>query len=223
MSVLASKRKTGDLTVIIKAKENAIYTLKITHNEKRFPKRYRFSVTNKLQDLAIDILTNLIQANEIYPRTTEEYQYRTFLQRKAMASCRALNTLIDVSAERFSLEKKAEELGLQLNEKKTKIVPITTGINFLGFRFYMTSTGKVVVRLKAKNKNRRRRKLRKQKKLLLQGKIRMEDIQQSYDSWKAHAKRGNTYYMLRDMDKYFYGLFKDFIKQGGEENGKTTK
>ena len=121
------------------------------------------------------------------------------------------------------IKKKAEELGLQLNEKKTKIVPITTGINFLGFRFYMTSTGKVVVRLKAKNKNRRRRKLRKQKKLLLQGKIRMEDIQQSYDSWKAHAKRGNTYYMLRDMDKYFYGLFKDFIKQGGKENGKTTK
>ena len=78
MSVLASQRKTGDLTVIIKAKENAIYTLKVTHNEKRFPKRYRFSVTNKLQDLAIDILTNLIQANEIFPRTTEEYQHRLF-------------------------------------------------------------------------------------------------------------------------------------------------
>ena len=106
MSVLASQRKTGDLTVIIKAKENAIYTLKITHNEKRFPKRYRFSVTNKLQDLAIDILTNLIQANEIFPRTTEEYQHRLFLQRKAMASCRALNTLIYVASECFSIEKK---------------------------------------------------------------------------------------------------------------------
>lgn len=119
------------------------------------------------------------------------------------------------------IEKKATELGLKLNGKKTKIVPITTGINFLGFRFYMTRTGKVVVRIKSKNKNRRRRKLRKQKKLLIQGRISMNDIRQSYDAWKAHASRGNTYYMLRDMDKYFDNLFKDYL-QGGDKNGKAT-
>lgn len=106
MSVRVNERNQGELTVIIKAKENAIYTLKVTHNEKKFPKRYRLTIVNKLQELAIDILTSLITANEIYPRSKEEYKHRLFMQRKAMASCRALNTMIDIASECFNVEKK---------------------------------------------------------------------------------------------------------------------
>lgn len=54
MSVRAGERTQGDLTVIVKTKEMAIYTLRITNNEKNFPKRYRLSVVNKIQDKAFE-------------------------------------------------------------------------------------------------------------------------------------------------------------------------
>lgn len=103
MSVRVNERSQGDLQVLVKAKELATHTIQITNNEKYFPKRYRLSVVNKMQDKAFEIVTNLIEANEIYPKNTREYEYRRLLQRKALASCRALGTLIDISKELFNL------------------------------------------------------------------------------------------------------------------------
>ena len=112
------------------------------------------------------------------------------------------------------IEKMATELGLTLNLKKTKIVPVTTGINFLGFRFYITKTGKVVRRMRPARKNHEKQKLRKQLKKLEEGKMTIEDVKESYESWKAHAARGDTYYLLRAMDKYFNKLFQQYLKGG---------
>lgn len=105
------------------------------------------------------------------------------------------------------IQKKAEELGLTLNAKKTKIVPVTTGINFLGFHVYLTDTGKVICRIKAKSKSHQRQKLRKMKKKVESEEMSYETVKESYQAWKAHASRGNTYYVLQEMDCYFYGLF----------------
>lgn len=104
MSVQVGKRTQGDLTVIVKAKEMAIYTIRITNNEKNFPRRYRLSIVNKMQDKAFEIVTCLIEANEIYPRTKEELQVRRMKQRQAMAYCRSLMTMIDISKELFAIE-----------------------------------------------------------------------------------------------------------------------
>ncbi|TGY93447.1 four helix bundle protein [Petralouisia muris] len=103
MSVRTGERTQGDLTVIVKAKEMVIYTLRITNNEKNFPKRYRLSVVNKIQDKAFEIVTCLIEANEIYPRTKAELQYRQMRQRQAMAYCRSLMATVDICKELFSL------------------------------------------------------------------------------------------------------------------------
>jgi len=103
MSVRTGERTQGDLAVIVKAKEMVIYTLRITNNEKNFPKRYRLSVVNKIQDKAFEIVTCLIEANEIYPRTKAELQYRQMRQRQAMAYCRSLMAMVDICKELFSL------------------------------------------------------------------------------------------------------------------------
>jgi hypothetical protein len=107
--------------------------------------------------------------------------------------------------------KMAEGLGLKLNAKKTKIVPVTTGINYLGFHVYLTESGKVVCRIKAKSKSHERQKLRKMKAKVDRKEITYEAVKDSYQSWKAHASRGDTYYMLQEMDCYFYGLFIDYL------------
>ncbi len=109
------------------------------------------------------------------------------------------------------IEQKAIKLGLKLNTKKTRIVRITTGINFLGFHIYITESGKVIMRIKAKSKSRERQKLRKYKRKVEAGEMEMAAVREAYKAWKAHAKRGNTYYMLQEMDCYFYGLFEKYL------------
>lgn len=103
MSVRVNERNHGDLTVIIKAKELASYTLKVTANEKYFPKRYRLTLTDKITGKAFDIFTLLYEANEIYPTSKMEYQQRQLNQRKAMAYCRSMEALIDIAKEAFNI------------------------------------------------------------------------------------------------------------------------
>lgn len=44
-----------DLKVILKAKELAEHTLRVTSNCNRYPKKYRFSLVDKMQNNALEI------------------------------------------------------------------------------------------------------------------------------------------------------------------------
>ena len=101
-----------------------------------------------------------------------------------------------------------QERGLMLNEK-TSLYRISRGITFLGFRFILTDTGKVVRLLKSEKVKRERKKLRKLVKLAKQGKITREKVDQCYTSWKAHAQRGNTWKILKRMDVFYENLWKE--------------
>ena len=118
------------------------------------------------------------------------------------------------------------EMGYQVNEK-TAIFPISSGIDFLGFHTYITDTGKVVRKVRAKSKNRERRKLKRLKELLERddSKIEFEDVRTSYQAWRAHAAHGNCYYLISKMDAYFDDLFKDHIKDDKAKafSGKPIK
>lgn len=97
-------------------------------------------------------------------------------------------------------------LGLKLN-KKTQIFPIANGIDFLGFHTYITDTGKVIRKVRAKSKNNARRKLKRMKGLVEAGELSIERIQASYGSWRGHAQNGNSHHLLWNMDKYYNSLF----------------
>lgn len=103
MSVRVNERKEGELTVIVKAKELAAHTLKVAGNENNFPKRHRFTVTNKIIDKSFDIYTLLYEANEIYPHNKAELSMRLNKQRQAMAYCRSLMAMIDICKVAFCL------------------------------------------------------------------------------------------------------------------------
>jgi hypothetical protein len=46
-----------DLQVIVKAKELALHTMKLTSNCNRYPKKYRHSLVDKMQNKCLDIYT----------------------------------------------------------------------------------------------------------------------------------------------------------------------
>jgi hypothetical protein len=112
-------------------------------------------------------------------------------------------------------------LYLELNEK-TQIFPLSHGIDFLGFHTYLTKTGKVVRIIRRKSKENMKRKINKFRKLVSAGKMNYEDVLHSYQSWKAHAKHGNTHRLVGVLDKYFYSKFPELRDKGGK-NGKDIR
>lgn len=96
------------------------------------------------------------------------------------------------------LRKQFARLGLELNQK-TNIFPLQNGIDFCGFHTYLTRTGKVVKRLRYSSIKRMKRRIRLWERQYAAGEISREKIMQSFQSWEAHAKHGDTGKLREEM------------------------
>lgn len=85
----------SDLQVILKAKDLCEHTLRLTSNCNRYPKKWRFTLVDKMQNAALDIWKYLHEANrtdlKCYARERSE------LQTKAITNCDALLFYIELS------------------------------------------------------------------------------------------------------------------------------
>lgn len=107
MSVVKSKRKSKKqpLQVITKANNLTTHTIRICSNENNFPKRYRWCITSKIVDAAVEIARNATIANSINADSDREmYSLRKKYQTVALANTYSLLTLIDIAYNTFSLE-----------------------------------------------------------------------------------------------------------------------
>ena len=104
MSVVKSKQSQGDLTLLTKANEMTCYTLQICSNEQNFPKRYRWCVTNKIVDSAVDINRFLNAANSVKVEEPDDYRMRRSLQKRALAETYSLLATIRVANSVFGIE-----------------------------------------------------------------------------------------------------------------------
>lgn len=98
-------------------------------------------------------------------------------------------------------------LGITINEKKTHIVKITHGFTFLQARIFLTETGKVIKKIPHKSVTRERRKLKKFVSLVLDGSMTYNDVQTSFQSWRAYARNFRAHHTIRSMEKLFDKLF----------------
>ncbi len=103
---------------------------------------------------------------------------------------------------RKQMDALASELGLEFNAK-TQIFPISQGVDFLGFRFYLTDTGKVIRRLRTSNKRRWKRRLRKFKEDFRTGEKSLDEIMLSMKSYRGHLSHGHTYKLQRKVMSNF--------------------
>lgn len=109
---------------------------------------------------------------------------------------------------RKQIEQKLCELGLTLSKKKTQVFPVTQPVHFLGFSFRLTDTGKVVMKLLPEKISHERRKLRKLVERAKSGLLTKEQVDECFESWKAHAKQGDTYNLIRKMTEYYNELWR---------------
>lgn len=278
------RKEPTEFNVIVKAKDLVKHTFTITNSTERYPKKYRFTLVNRIQDKAVDIYECVLEANELDLRDAQEYRQRQKLQAKALTyfySIRhdVLKTLIrekitdpDVlwlidliidstegnvgipignqTSQLFALlyldgldhfvkeklgikyygrymddfflihhdkaylqecrkqiEAFVQARGLSLNAK-TNIFPLKHGVDFLGFHTYLTESGAVIRKVRRRSKNNMKRKLKKLAALHAAGRIDAKTVEQSYQSWRGHAEKGNSYHLIRRTDQYYNSLMK---------------
>lgn len=94
------------------------------------------------------------------------------------------------------------ELLLEFN-KKTQLTTIRNGVDYLGFRFYLTDTGKVVRRLRTSSKRRLKRRLKKFKRQYQCDEVTLAEITQSMTSYTGHLRHGHTYRLRQKLLREF--------------------
>ena len=97
MSVIKAKRSEGKLQVLLQANNLCVYTVQICKNEKYFPKRDRWIMTQHIVHEALDVLCCIKRANAVNVATWEDYKYRRAQQVEAYSHAEALLTLLDVA------------------------------------------------------------------------------------------------------------------------------
>lgn len=96
----------NDLKVIVKAKELAVHSFKLTSNCNRYPKKYRHSLVDRIQNKSLEIFETLLEANRINNMSNKRERCETIT--KAITFCDEMLFYIELSM----------NLGL-LNDKST--------------------------------------------------------------------------------------------------------
>ena len=84
-----------ELKVIVKAKELAVHSFKLTSNANRYPKKYRHSLVDKIQIKSLEIYETLLEANRI--NNVSNKFFRTEKITKAITYCDELLFFIELS------------------------------------------------------------------------------------------------------------------------------
>lgn len=107
-----------------------------------------------------------------------------------------------------SISTQLDSIGFECHKDKTRIYPLSQGIEFLGFRFSLTDTGKVIQKLKSENIKREKRKLKRLVNRYKNGYITKQKVDDCYNAWKAHASHGQNQKIIMRMDAYYKTLLK---------------
>ena len=122
-----------------------------------------------------------------------------------------------------------EKVGLEINDEKTQIIKATSGVMFLGFKFKLTESGKVIRMINPQNVKHERKKLARMVSKAKKGEITRKKVDECFDAWKAHAEKGNTQHVITRMKRYYRDLWrtKDEVQscrrsEGTESPGDGT-
>ena len=124
------------------------------------------------------------------------------------------NSLDELKDIKEKLYKIANELNISMNDKKNIITPFRHhSFVFLKMRVSLSDTGKVTMKLCRQSIKSMRRKIKIFRNWVDNNILNFEDVAQAYQSWRAHARRCNSYNSLSAMDEYFAKTFEKELAQ----------
>lgn len=111
-----------------------------------------------------------------------------------------------------NIKKIANELGLVINDKKTRIAKLSQQYKVLQINYSLTDTGRIIKKINSKAITRERRKLKAYKRLLDKNKITIEDIENIFKSWMSSNYKIMSKMQISNMTQLYYDLFKEVPK-----------
>lgn len=94
------------------------------------------------------------------------------------------------------------ELKLEFNEK-TQLIPMKNGVEYVGFHFYLTDSGKVIRKVRTSTKKRYKRRMKKLQTDYADGKITIGQVKKSIPGFVGHLSRGHTYRLIKSVHRDF--------------------
>lgn len=101
------------------------------------------------------------------------------------------------------------ELEFEINDKKSGVRHINSGVMWLGFKYKLTVTGKVILTINPKNVKSQRKKLTRLVAKSKRGLLPRESVDNAYKCWRNHALKGNSYWLVKRMDTFYKELWRD--------------
>ena len=113
------------------------------------------------------------------------------------------------------IEHECAKLGIALNPRKTRVVKLTRGFTWLKKRIFYTETGRIVMKPCRDSITRERRKLKKMARMVAEGVMTPEQVQQSYQSWRGGMAHLDAHRSVLAMDALYRSLFENLAGGGG--------
>ena len=114
---MKGKRKDSELLVIVKAKDLGNYVFTVTDKS---PKKIRFSLISRMQNLALSAVENLYRANMVYVKdktAADKIELRKKYQREAYVDLKMLGYIALMAKEQGGiLAKQYEQISIQSTE-----------------------------------------------------------------------------------------------------------
>jgi len=99
----------AEMTVITRAKDLCTYILTVTEKS---PKRFRFTLTSRMQNLSLELIEQIYRANDVYlsgPDREAAYTRRLDLQHGALTSVKLLGYMALLAREQGAILPKQYE------------------------------------------------------------------------------------------------------------------
>jgi len=142
---------------------------------------------------------------------------------------RYMDDLIMIQQDREFLEKCMEDvreelrkIGFEVNEKKTRIYPLADGIPFLGFRFRVTETGKVLMIPDPAKIKTARKKYRRLVGKARRGECSRESVDASWQTWMDHIGKGDSWRLRQRLEKFYRELWEGEKGHGNQKTDDDT-
>lgn len=105
------------------------------------------------------------------------------------------------------ITREARELGMFINERKTRIVKLGSTYKYLQIKYSLSAKGRVIKRINPKAVTRERRRIKKYRKLAENGKMQLEDAENACKSWMGDFYRIMSKRQIKSMKKLYKELF----------------
>ena len=105
------------------------------------------------------------------------------------------------------IKKKADELGIFINGKKTRIIKLSDTFTYLQIKYSLSDTGRVIKRINPKSVTRERKRLKAYSRILENGEIDYETVEQAYKSWMGNYARLMSKKQRNHMKQLYFELF----------------